>query len=138
MSSGNGSGATGIASQAAFASREKPQPRELLRLMETVMDLRQRAQACGGDAMPYVHPKLKANPIDSDAGEQQILIVESEEERFCIRSGRAVKARGNSLRDHMRVDWTRRARTTLSGSRPAASARRAHGGPIFPQDGNLR
>ena len=34
---------------------------ELLRLMQTVMHLRERAQACAVDAMPYVHPRLKAN-----------------------------------------------------------------------------
>src|SRR4029077_3477458 len=38
----------------AFALREKPQTRELLRLMQTVMHLRERAQACAVDAMPYV------------------------------------------------------------------------------------
>jgi hypothetical protein len=66
----------------ALALREKPQTRELLRLMETVMHLRQRAQACAVDAMPYVHPKLKANPIDSDAGKGPIIVVDPIEEQF--------------------------------------------------------
>ena len=54
----------------AFALREKRRSSrgdrryhlELLRLMRTVVRLRERAQACAVDAMPYVHPKLKANP----------------------------------------------------------------------------
>ena len=58
----------------AFALREKPQTKELLRLMQTVMHLRERAQACAVDAMPYVHPKLKANPIDSDASERPFIL----------------------------------------------------------------
>jgi hypothetical protein len=71
----------------AFALREKPPGGrryylELLRLMQTVTRLRERAQACAVDMMPYVHPKLKANPIDSDAGERPIIVFESEEERF--------------------------------------------------------
>ena len=48
----------------AFALREKPQTKELLGLMQIVVHLRKRAQACAVDAMPYVHPKLKANPTD--------------------------------------------------------------------------
>jgi hypothetical protein len=58
----------------ACALREKPQTKELLRLMHTVMRLRERAQACAVDAMPYVHPKLKANPINSDAGERPFVL----------------------------------------------------------------
>lgn len=44
----------------------KTSPAELPRILKTLVEFRDKAQACAVDAAPYVHPKLASHTISGD------------------------------------------------------------------------